>query len=63
MKLLLLLSSSSSTQPPVQWVLGAVSTVIKLPGREDDRSAPSSSEVKNDGTIPSLSHTPAWRGV
>jgi hypothetical protein len=35
------------TQPPVQWVLGALSLGVKRPGREADHSLPSSAEVKN----------------
>jgi len=31
-----------STQPPIQWVPGAVQLVIKRPGREADHSLPSS---------------------
>jgi hypothetical protein len=34
------------TPPPVQGVLGALSTGVKLPGREADHSPPSSAEVK-----------------
>jgi hypothetical protein len=35
------------TQPPIQWVPGALSLGIKRPGREADQSPPSSAEVKN----------------
>jgi hypothetical protein len=35
------------TQPPIQWVPGAPSPGVKRPGREADRSPPSSAEVKN----------------
>jgi len=35
-----------STQPPIQWVPGNLSLGIKRPGREADRSPPSSTEVK-----------------
>jgi hypothetical protein len=35
-----------STQPPIQWVPGAIFTGIKRPGREVDHSPPSSAEVK-----------------
>jgi hypothetical protein len=35
------------TQPPIQWVPGALSLGVKLPGREADHSPPSSAEVKN----------------
>jgi hypothetical protein len=34
------------TQPPIQWVLGALSLGVKRPGREADNSPPSSAEVK-----------------
>jgi hypothetical protein len=34
------------TQPPIQWVPGAVSLEIKWPGREVDHSPLSSAEVK-----------------
>jgi hypothetical protein len=35
-----------STQPPIQWVPGALSLEVKWPCREADHSAPSSAEVK-----------------
>jgi hypothetical protein len=34
------------TQPPIQWVPGALSLGVKQPGREADHSPPSSAEVK-----------------
>jgi hypothetical protein len=34
------------TQPPIQWVLGALYLGVKRPGREADHSLPSSAEVK-----------------
>jgi hypothetical protein len=34
------------TQPPIQWVPGALSLGVKRPGREADHSPPSSAEVK-----------------
>jgi hypothetical protein len=34
------------TQPPTQWVPGALSLGVKLPEREADHSPPSSAEVK-----------------
>jgi hypothetical protein len=34
------------TQPPIPWVLGALSLGVKWPGREADHSPPSSAEVK-----------------
>jgi hypothetical protein len=35
------------TQPPIQWIPGALSLEVKRPGREADHSPPSSAEVKN----------------
>jgi hypothetical protein len=35
------------TQPPIQWVPGAISPAEKQPGREADHSPPSSAEDKN----------------
>jgi hypothetical protein len=34
------------TLPPIQWVPGALSPVIKRPGRENDHSPPTNAEVK-----------------
>jgi hypothetical protein len=34
------------TQPPIQWVPGALSLRVKRPGRAADRSTPTSAEVK-----------------
>jgi hypothetical protein len=42
------------TQPPIQWVLDALSQGLKLPEREVDYSPPSSAEVKNVATISPL---------
>jgi hypothetical protein len=35
------------TQPPIQWVQGALSPKVERPGRETNHSSPSSAEVKN----------------
>jgi hypothetical protein len=35
------------TQPPIQWVPGALSSGANLQGREADQSPPASAEVKN----------------
>jgi hypothetical protein len=52
------------TQPPIQWVLGALSLGVKLPGREDDHSPPSSAEVKEWEELYLHSpSTPSWRGA
>jgi hypothetical protein len=34
------------TQPPIQWVPGALSPGVKRPGREADHSPPTSAGVK-----------------
>jgi hypothetical protein len=39
------------TQPPTQWIPGAISLEVKRPGREAGHSPPSSAEVKNGGAI------------
>jgi hypothetical protein len=35
------------TQPPIQWMPGALSLGVKQPGCEADHSPPSSAKVKN----------------
>jgi hypothetical protein len=42
------------TRPHIQWVQGPLSPGAKRPGREANRSPPSSAEVKNGGAIPPL---------
>jgi hypothetical protein len=42
-----ILSYFLPTQPPIQWVPGALCLQVKRPGREADHSPPSSAEVKN----------------
>jgi hypothetical protein len=52
------------TQPPIQWVLAALSMGVKRPGREDDHSFPSSAEVKEFVELYLHSpDTPSWGGV
>jgi hypothetical protein len=51
------------TQPPIQLMSRALSPRVKRPEREADRSAPSSTEAKNGGAIPPLSHMPSCRGA
>jgi hypothetical protein len=51
------IAALGSTQPPIQWVLGAVTPLIKRPGLEDDHSFPSSAEVNDrwsDTTTPPI---------
>jgi hypothetical protein len=52
------------TKPPIQWILGALSLGVKLPGREADHSPPSSAEVKECVELYLHSpNTPSWRGA
>jgi hypothetical protein len=52
------------TQPPIQWVPGALSLGVNRSGREADHSSPSSAEVKRmRGAIPPLPNTPPWCGA
>jgi hypothetical protein len=49
-------STLGPTQPPVQWVPGALSLGVKRPGLEADHSPPSSTKFKNGGAISPLLH-------
>jgi hypothetical protein len=51
------------TQPPSQWVPGAISPRLKRPGREADHSPPPSASVNNGGAIPTLLRTSSWRSA
>jgi hypothetical protein len=52
------------TQPPMQWVSGAISLGIKGPGREADYSPPSSTEVTECAELYFHSpNTSSWRGT
>jgi hypothetical protein len=52
------------TQPPIQWVPGALYLVVKRPGREADHSPPSSAEVKERVELYlHYYNTPRWRGA
>jgi hypothetical protein len=56
-------TSLRSTQPPVQWVTGALSPGVKRLGREVDHSPPTSAEVKKMWIYTSTPHTPSWRSA
>jgi len=56
-------STLGPSQPPSQWVLGAISPEVKRPGREADHSPPSSAEVKNERSYTSIRHTSLWHGT
>jgi hypothetical protein len=52
------------TQPPIQWVPGALSLCVKRTGREVDHSPPSSAEVEE--CVELYLHSPnmsSWRGA
>jgi hypothetical protein len=52
------------TQPPIQWVPGALSPWVKRPKREAGHSPPSSAEVKECMELYlHSSNTPSWRGA
>jgi hypothetical protein len=52
------------THSPMQWVRGALSLVVKRPGREADHSPPSSAKVKECVVLYLHSaSTPSWRGA
>jgi hypothetical protein len=52
------------TQPPIQWVQGAVSLWVKRAGRETDHSPQSSAEVKECVKLYLHSlNTLSWRGA
>jgi hypothetical protein len=48
--------TSPVSKPPIQWVQGALSPLVKRLGSEADHSSPSSVEVKDDAAIISLPH-------
>jgi len=37
-----------NTQPPIQWVPGAISPELRGTGREAEHSPPSTAEIKNN---------------
>jgi hypothetical protein len=52
------------TQPPIQWVPGALSLGVKRPGREAGHSPPSSAEVKECVELYIHSpNMPSWGGA
>jgi hypothetical protein len=51
-------------QPPIQWILGALSLGVKWPGHEADHSPPSSAEVKECVELYLHSpNMPSWHGA
>jgi hypothetical protein len=52
------------TQPPIQWVPGALSLGKKRPGREADHLPPSSADIKESVELHLHSpNTPPWHGA
>jgi hypothetical protein len=56
-------NGSGGLPAPIQWVPGALSLGVKRPGREADRSPPSSAEVKECVELYPLPNTLSWRGA
>jgi hypothetical protein len=56
-------SALRPTQPPIQWVSGALSLGVKRPSREAGHSPPSTAEIKNAWSYISAPNTPSWRDV
>jgi hypothetical protein len=52
-----------STQPPIQWVPGALSLGVKQLGREADNSPSSTVKAKNTWSYTSTPSMPQWRGA
>jgi hypothetical protein len=50
-----------STQPPIQWVLGALSPGVKRQGCEADNSPPTNAEVKKMWVSTSTPPYASWR--
>jgi hypothetical protein len=44
-------------QPPIEWVTWLLFLGVRQPGRKDDHSLPSGTEVKNDRSYTSISPT------
>jgi hypothetical protein len=56
--------ATGPTQPPIQWVPGALFPRVKWQGHEADHSLPSSAKDKNDGAIPLVLNVfMAWRSI
>jgi hypothetical protein len=52
-------SALRSTQPPIQWVPGDLSSGVERQGREADHSPPTSAEVKKMSIYTSTPRTPS----
>jgi hypothetical protein len=57
-------TAQGPTQPPIQWVPGALTPGLKWPGREANHSPASSAEVNESVELYFHSpNTPSWRGA
>jgi len=54
---------SETIQPPIHWILGALSPGVKGPEREADNSPPVVLTLRIRGAIPPFPHTCSWRGT
>jgi hypothetical protein len=52
-----------STQSPVRWVPGDISSGVERPGLETEHSPPCSDEVKNGEAVPPYSHKSSQLGA
>jgi hypothetical protein len=52
-----------ATQPPIQWVPGALSPGVKRPEREADHWSPSSTKIKKGGAIPPFPNISSWHSA
>jgi hypothetical protein len=57
---LILILPSHVSKPPIQWLQGALSPLIKRPESEADHPTPSSTAVKDDAAISPLPRTSSW---
>jgi hypothetical protein len=53
--------SLGHTQPPIHWVSEAITSEVKLLGREADHSPPSSAEIRNAWSHTSTPSASSWR--
>jgi hypothetical protein len=51
------------TQPPIQWISGALSPGVERLGREPDHSPPSCAEVKDGGAITLFLNASSWSAL
>ena len=54
------LTNSGPIQPPIIWLMAALSSEVKQPRREADCSHPSTAKVKNEQSYTSTPCMPSW---